>query len=53
MLGEQNVQLLPVTTGVEDFGFHSQKMPAVMFPVGTKNDTLKILPTVALTLLSD
>ncbi|KAE9465617.1 hypothetical protein C3L33_02478, partial [Rhododendron williamsianum] len=53
VLGEQNVQLLPVTTGVEDFGFHSQKMLAVMFPVGMKNDTLKILPTVALTLLSD
>ena len=41
LLGKQNVQILPVTMGAEDFSFYSQRMPAVMFTVGTKNETLK------------
>lgn len=41
LLGEPNVQLLPVTMGAEDFSFFSQKMPAAIFVVGTKNETLK------------
>ncbi|THG12368.1 hypothetical protein TEA_001030 [Camellia sinensis var. sinensis] len=41
LLGKQNVQILPVTMGAEDFSFYSQKMPAVMYAVGTKNETLK------------
>ncbi|GFY97923.1 peptidase M20/M25/M40 family protein [Actinidia rufa] len=41
LLGELNVQILPVTMGAEDFSFYSQKMPAVMYTIGTKNDTLK------------
>lgn len=41
LLGEENVQFLPVTMGAEDFSFYSQKMPGAMFAVGTKNETLK------------
>ncbi|XP_059668675.1 IAA-amino acid hydrolase ILR1-like [Cornus florida] len=41
LLGEGNMQLLPVTMGSEDFSFYSQKFPAAMFVVGTKNETLK------------
>ncbi|KAK2985401.1 hypothetical protein RJ640_014143 [Escallonia rubra] len=40
LLGEPNVQLLPVTMGAEDFSFYSQRVPAAMFVVGTKNETL-------------
>ncbi|GKE23796.1 IAA-amino acid hydrolase ILR1-like protein, partial [Tanacetum coccineum] len=39
MLGKPNVQLLPVTMGGEDFSFFTQKMPAVMFAIGSKNKT--------------
>ncbi|KAK9290118.1 hypothetical protein L1049_008282 [Liquidambar formosana] len=31
----------PVTMGAEDFSFFSQKMPAAIFVIGTKNETLK------------
>lgn len=41
MLGESNVQTLPVTMGAEDFSFFTQKMPAAIFVIGTKNATLK------------
>lgn len=41
LLGEENVQFLPVTMGAEDFSFYSQKMPGAMFAVGTKNETLQ------------
>ncbi|KAK3037864.1 hypothetical protein RJ639_031224 [Escallonia herrerae] len=40
LLGEPNVQLLPVTMGAEDFSFYSQRVPAAMFVVGTKNETV-------------
>lgn len=41
LLGEPNVQLSTTTMGAEDFSFYSQKLPAVMFELGTKNKTLK------------
>ncbi|RVW48068.1 IAA-amino acid hydrolase ILR1 [Vitis vinifera] len=41
LLGEPNVQLVPITMGAEDFSFYSQKVPAVMFELGIKNETLK------------
>lgn len=41
MLGESNMQMLPVTMGAEDFSFYTQKFPAAMFVVGTKNMSLK------------
>lgn len=41
LLGESKVELFPVTMGGEDFSFFSQKMPAVIFVVGIKNETLK------------
>ncbi|KAA8518524.1 hypothetical protein F0562_015998 [Nyssa sinensis] len=41
LLGEANVQVLPVTMGAEDFSYYSEKFPAAMFVVGTKNETLK------------
>nr|XP_043632773.1 IAA-amino acid hydrolase ILR1-like [Erigeron canadensis] len=39
LLGKPNVQLLPVTMGGEDFSFFTQKMPAIMFGIGTSNKT--------------
>ncbi|KAI3518746.1 hypothetical protein L1887_07558 [Cichorium endivia] len=39
IFGKPNMQLLPVTMGGEDFSFFTQKMPAVMFVVGTNNKT--------------
>lgn len=41
LLGEPNVQLLPVSTGSEDFSFFSQKIAATMFGLGTRNYSLK------------
>lgn len=41
LLGESNVELYPVTMGSEDFSYFSQKMPAVIFALGTKNEILK------------
>ncbi|KAK1392260.1 Iaa-amino acid hydrolase 4 [Heracleum sosnowskyi] len=41
LLGKQNVEIFPVTMGGEDFSFYAQKMPAAMFVIGTKNETLK------------
>ncbi|XP_041028132.1 IAA-amino acid hydrolase ILR1-like isoform X2 [Juglans microcarpa x Juglans regia] len=41
LLGEPNVQLLPVTMAAEDFSFFSQKSAASIFVVGIKNKTLK------------
>ncbi|KAM7526002.1 hypothetical protein LguiA_015904 [Lonicera macranthoides] len=41
MVGEPNVQLLPVTMGAEDFSFYSHKVPAAMFVIGTKNESIK------------
>lgn len=39
ILGKPNVHLMPVTMGGEDFSFFTQKMPATMFVIGTKNKT--------------
>ncbi|KAF5750554.1 IAA-amino acid hydrolase 1 family protein [Tripterygium wilfordii] len=41
LLGAPNVQLLPVTMGAEDFSYFSQRFPAAIFVIGTKNETLK------------
>ncbi|GMH09975.1 hypothetical protein Nepgr_011816 [Nepenthes gracilis] len=41
LVGKSKVGLLPVTMGAEDFSFFSEKMPAAMFTVGIKNETLK------------
>lgn len=41
LLGEQNVHLLPMVMGAEDFSFYSQKMAAALFMIGTRNETLK------------
>ena len=41
LLGKQKVEVFPVTMGGEDFSFYAQKMPAAMFVIGTKNETLK------------
>ncbi|KAI3775790.1 hypothetical protein L1987_45544 [Smallanthus sonchifolius] len=37
ILGKPKVQLLPVTMGGEDFSFFTQKMPATMFVIGSRN----------------
>lgn len=39
LLGKSNVQPLPMSMGSEDFSFYAQKMPAVMFAIGTKNES--------------
>ncbi|KAL7611689.1 IAA-amino acid hydrolase ILR1 [Lactuca sativa] len=39
ILGKPNMQVLPVTMGGEDFSFFTQKMPAVMFVIGSNNKT--------------
>ena len=41
LLGEDNVQLLPLTMGAEDFSFFSQRMPAAIFAIGIRNESLK------------
>lgn len=41
LLGESNVQLLPLSTGAEDFSFISQKVAAAIFGLGIKNVTVK------------
>ncbi|CAN0847252.1 IAA-amino acid hydrolase ILR1 [Linum grandiflorum] len=41
LLGDSNVQKFPVTMGAEDFSFFSEKMPAAIFVIGVKNQTLK------------
>ncbi|XP_075638875.1 IAA-amino acid hydrolase ILR1-like 3 [Castanea sativa] len=41
LLGEPNVQLIPMTMGAEDFSFYSQKIPAAFFMIGVSNETLK------------
>ncbi|CAN1134040.1 IAA-amino acid hydrolase ILR1 [Linum perenne] len=40
LLGESNVHQFPVTMGAEDFSFFSEKMPAAIFVIGIKNETL-------------
>lgn len=41
LLGKSNVQLETVAMGAEDFSFYTQKVPAVMFELGIKNESLK------------
>ncbi|PON82910.1 Amidohydrolase [Trema orientale] len=41
LLGEDNVQLLPLTMGSEDFSFFSQRMSAAIFAIGIGNESLK------------
>lgn len=41
LLGEPNVQLIPMTMGAEDFSFYSQKIPAAFFMIGVSNETMK------------
>ncbi|KAJ9184535.1 hypothetical protein P3X46_004249 [Hevea brasiliensis] len=41
LLGKQNVQLLPMNMGGEDFSFYSKKIPATAFGLGIRNETLK------------
>ncbi|KAH7854993.1 hypothetical protein Vadar_019933 [Vaccinium darrowii] len=41
LLGESNVHLTPMTMGAEDFSFYSQKMAAVFFAIGVRNETIK------------
>lgn len=39
LLGENGVQLTPMSMGAEDFSFYAQKMPAAFFMIGTRNKT--------------
>ncbi|XP_073526430.1 uncharacterized protein [Phyllobates terribilis] len=41
MLGKSKVGVLPVTMGGEDFSFFVPRMPAAIFVIGIKNETLK------------
>ncbi|KAH7512215.1 hypothetical protein FEM48_Zijuj12G0066900 [Ziziphus jujuba var. spinosa] len=41
LVGEPNVQFVPVTMGSEDFGFFSQKIAATIFVLGVKNESVK------------
>ncbi|GAB4833327.1 hypothetical protein Ancab_031572 [Ancistrocladus abbreviatus] len=41
LLGEPNVQVLPMSMGAEDFSFYAQKVPAAFFMIGAKNKTLE------------
>ncbi|GAV57631.1 Peptidase_M20 domain-containing protein/M20_dimer domain-containing protein [Cephalotus follicularis] len=41
LLGESYVHLHPIIMGAEDFSFFSQKMPATIFGIGIKNESLK------------
>ncbi|EXB54619.1 IAA-amino acid hydrolase [Morus notabilis] len=41
LLGEDNVQLLPLTMGAEDFSFFSQRTAAAIFAIGIRNETVK------------
>lgn len=41
MVGKSNVEVFHLTMGSEDFSFYSQKIPAAIFVLGIKNETLK------------
>lgn len=41
MLGKSKLEVFHLTMGSEDFSFFSQKMPAAIFVLGTKNETLR------------
>lgn len=40
LLGENKVQLTPMSMGAEDFSFYGQKMPVAFFMIGTRNKTM-------------
>ncbi|KAL6138323.1 hypothetical protein ACLB2K_063606 [Fragaria x ananassa] len=40
LLGKPNVQLMPMVMGSEDFSFFAERIPAAIFVVGTRNETL-------------
>ncbi|KAL3536064.1 hypothetical protein ACH5RR_004525 [Cinchona calisaya] len=39
LLGDNRVQLVPMSMGAEDFSFYGQKMPAAFFFLGIRNET--------------
>ncbi|OMO82422.1 Peptidase M20 [Corchorus capsularis] len=41
LVGENNVHLLPITMGAEDFSFFAEKTAAAIYVIGIKNETLK------------
>ena len=41
LLGENNVQLMTLSMGSEDFSYFSEKTAAVIFGIGIANETLK------------
>ncbi|GAB2229558.1 hypothetical protein Drorol1_Dr00013804 [Drosera rotundifolia] len=41
LVGRSRVEVFPITMGAEDFSYYAEKMPAAMFVVGIKNETLK------------
>ncbi|KAE8700936.1 IAA-amino acid hydrolase ILR1-like 4 [Hibiscus syriacus] len=41
LVGENNVHLIPITMGAEDFSFFAQKTAAAIYVIGIKNETLK------------
>lgn len=45
LLGEANVYPFPRVMGAEDFSFYSQKMPAALFTVGIRNESLGSIHT--------
>ncbi|PKA58322.1 IAA-amino acid hydrolase ILR1-like 3 [Apostasia shenzhenica] len=40
LVGEANVRLSPLIMGSEDFSFYSERMPATIFTVGTRNESI-------------
>ncbi|XP_020691601.1 IAA-amino acid hydrolase ILR1-like 3 isoform X2 [Dendrobium catenatum] len=40
LLGESNFQLSPLVMGSEDFSFYAQRIPAAMFSIGIRNESL-------------
>ena len=40
LLGENGVQLTPMSMGAEDFSFYGQKMRAAFFKIGIRNKTM-------------
>ncbi|KAJ8421173.1 hypothetical protein Cgig2_030563 [Carnegiea gigantea] len=41
LIGKSKVEVFHLTMGSEDFSFYSQKIPAAIFVLGIKNETLK------------
>ncbi|XP_020586195.1 IAA-amino acid hydrolase ILR1-like 3 [Phalaenopsis equestris] len=45
LVGEANVRPFPRLMGAEDFGFFSQRMPAALFTVGVRNESVGSIHT--------